>query len=88
MWVVVFIFIADLFVNIIIFGVQRPQFTDWCVATSRQQVQDQITNNNGTVLNFTPNQGNADLYNCDRLWQDELKFAIVLFIMITICFVS
>lgn len=88
MWVVVFIFITDLFVNIIIFGVQRPNFSDWCIDTSRQQVQDQITNNNGTVLDFTPNRTNSDLYNCDRLWQDELKFAIVLFIMITICFVS
>ncbi|KAL1935235.1 hypothetical protein VTP01DRAFT_4375 [Rhizomucor pusillus] len=87
MWVVVFIFITDLFVNIIIFGVQRPNFSDWCIDASRQQVQDQITNNNGTVLDFTPNRTNSDLYNCDRLWQDELKFAIVLFIMITICFI-
>lgn len=85
MWTVVFIFLTDLFVNVIVYGVQRPQFNDWCVNRSRDLLD---TNNNGTQINFTPNQAGSDLYNCNKLWEDELKFAIVLYIMISICYVS
>lgn len=88
MWMVVFIFIIDLFANIIVYGVQRPTFVDWCVTRSRNELDDQITNGNGTQVNFSPNQSGSDLYNCNKLWEDELKFGIVLFIMITICYVS
>lgn len=71
--------------NVIVYGVQRPQFNDWCVNRSRDLLD---TNNNGTQINFTPNQAGSDLYNCNKLWEDELKFAIVLYIMISICYVS
>ncbi|ORY94869.1 hypothetical protein BCR43DRAFT_494728 [Syncephalastrum racemosum] len=87
MWMVVFIFIIDLFANIIVYGVQRSIFVDWCVTRSRNELDDQITNGNGTQVNFSPNQSGSDLYNCNKLWEDELKFGIVLFIMITICYV-
>ncbi|KAI9496347.1 hypothetical protein BDB00DRAFT_143749 [Zychaea mexicana] len=81
MWVVVFIFVINFFIDIILFGVQRPQFNDWCVSSSRELLGSSV---NSTAVEEP--QDDSNLYNCNKLWEDELKFAIVLFIMITICY--
>ncbi|KAI8136706.1 hypothetical protein BJV82DRAFT_638484 [Fennellomyces sp. T-0311] len=80
MWIVVFIFIINLFIDIILFGVQRPQFNDWCIDKSRNQLDDNVN------ITLVEQAQSANLYNCDKLWEDELKFAIVLFVMIAICY--
>ncbi|KAJ8658621.1 hypothetical protein O0I10_005661 [Lichtheimia ornata] len=80
MWVLVFIFIINFFVDLIVFGVQRPQFIDWCTGRSRSRLDDQQSND------LPEQSGDEDVYNCNKLWEAELKFAIVVFIMISLCF--
>lgn len=82
MWVLVFIFIINFFVDLIVFGVQRPQFIDWCTGRSRSRLDDQQSND------LPEQSGDEDVYNCNKLWEAELKFAIVVFIMISLCFAS
>ncbi|KAG2217285.1 hypothetical protein INT45_005387, partial [Circinella minor] len=84
MWVVVFIFVVNFFINIILFGVHRPSFKDWCINNSRNQLDAIMSPNNNNTETTIDNIGN--IYNCDKLWEDELKFSIVLFIMMTICY--
>ncbi|KAI8394315.1 uncharacterized protein BYT42DRAFT_554191 [Radiomyces spectabilis] len=90
-WLIVLVFLVDFFVNIIVFGVQSQPFDDWCVGKSRDVVDEQVSTTlfNGTQfhLSFTPSQAGSDLYNCHKLWQDELKFAVVVIIMIAICYI-
>ncbi|CDS04171.1 hypothetical protein LRAMOSA07126 [Lichtheimia ramosa] len=80
MWVLVFIFIINFFIDLIVFGVQRPQFIDWCTGRSRSRLDEQQSNN------LPAQGGDEDVYNCNKLWEAELKFAIVIFIMISLCF--
>ncbi|KAI9253767.1 hypothetical protein BDA99DRAFT_518930 [Phascolomyces articulosus] len=80
-WIVVFIFIINFFVNIVLFGVNRPNFKDNCVENSRG-----LLGGNVNSSDVEANQDDSNLYNCEKLWEDELKFAIVLFIMLTIAF--
>ncbi|KAI9020697.1 HAD-like domain-containing protein [Phycomyces nitens] len=90
-WMINMVFIIDLFVNIILFGVQWPQFSSWCVSRSREILDDTITVDYSNGDNFTatylPNVVGSDLYNCNKLWQDELKFGISIYVMIVICYI-
>ncbi|KAL0079971.1 hypothetical protein F4703DRAFT_1871935 [Phycomyces blakesleeanus] len=90
-WMINILFIIDLFVNIILFGVQWPQFSSWCVSRSREILDDTITVDYSNGDNFTatylPNVVGSDLYNCNKLWQDELKFGISIYVMIVLCYI-
>ncbi|KAI8388751.1 uncharacterized protein BYT42DRAFT_642911 [Radiomyces spectabilis] len=91
MWFTVCVFIIDFFVTIVIFGMQEQQYYDWCASKSRNIVDEHVSAQtvNGTQLqfSFTPSQGSRDFYNCNKLWQDEMKFAIAIFIVISICYI-
>ncbi|KAI8079767.1 uncharacterized protein BX664DRAFT_317674 [Halteromyces radiatus] len=88
-WMVVIVFLIDFFVCLVLFGVQQPQFQDWCINKSRSVVRSELSSGNGTTiqLTFSPHIPGSDLYNCTRLWQDEVKFAVVTFVMIAVCYV-
>ncbi|CAO3599480.1 unnamed protein product [Absidia cylindrospora] len=94
-WLMVITFLIDYFVNMVLFGVQQSQFQDWCIDKSREAVNSELSNviasnsNNGTTvqLTFSPNVPGSDLYNCTRLWQDEVKFSVITFVMIAVCYV-
>ncbi|KAI8337455.1 hypothetical protein BC941DRAFT_36841 [Chlamydoabsidia padenii] len=91
-WFAVFTFLIDFFVNIVLFGIQQKNNAIWCFDKSRNSVDEQvsITNINATTtatntIPYTPPSIN-DFYNCDKLWQDELKFAIAIYIIFLIFF--
>ncbi|KAI8342620.1 hypothetical protein BC941DRAFT_499028 [Chlamydoabsidia padenii] len=92
-WLMVVVFLIDFFVNIVLFGVQQLQFQDWCINKSRGAIRSElsevIASTNGTTaqLTFAPNVPGSDLYNCTRLWQDEVKFSVIVFVMISVCYV-
>lgn len=88
---IVIVFLIDFFVNMVLFGVQQSQFQDWCINKSRgsirTELQSVVASNNGTQLTFTSNVPGSDLYNCTRLWQDEVKFSVITFVMMAVCYV-
>jgi hypothetical protein len=38
-------------------------------------------------MNFSPSEAGVDLYNCQKLWEDELKLGIVVWIVLAIVYV-
>lgn len=85
----------------IIFVIQKDQFNDWCVSKSQTDTVKTITINNSTThtigdfdstnitgLVFIPLEQGSDLYNCTRLWEDEMKFAIVIFAILFTLYVN
>ncbi|OBZ88536.1 hypothetical protein A0J61_03415 [Choanephora cucurbitarum] len=90
-WVMVIIFLTDLFVSIVLFGVQKQQFRDWCVQNSREDVSSFLTSeepyknsfNSSTPIIFASKQpNNNNIYNCEKLWEDEIKFACILYVIL------
>jgi hypothetical protein len=90
-WLVVFGYLTDMFINIIVYGVLRDDFQNWCLDRSRSYIDEQITATlgNGTqiTMNFSPSEAGVDLYNCQKLWEDELKLGIVVWIVLAIVYV-
>ncbi|KAI9347852.1 hypothetical protein BD770DRAFT_166632 [Pilaira anomala] len=94
-WTFVILFLIVYFINMIVFGVQRPQFLDWCIDKSRKmEVNSLVIKNdmehtigglNVTEVSsfvFLPIREGSDLYNCTRLWEDEVKFSVVTFVIL------
>ncbi|KAI9319273.1 hypothetical protein BX666DRAFT_2025584 [Dichotomocladium elegans] len=81
MWVMVILFTTNLFIDVVLFGVQQPQFEAWCIAKSRGGLANHL---NTLVME---QEDDASVYNCTKLWEDELKFSVAVFIMIAICFI-
>lgn len=95
-WTIVIVFLICYFVNMILFGVQKPQFDQWCINKSRQDTSNYIFStppNNSTLLpnsqlEFTSRGNGLSLYNCTRLWEDEVKFSVVVFVILFTVYVS
>ncbi|KAG2212317.1 hypothetical protein INT47_001677 [Mucor saturninus] len=94
-WFFVILFLIVYFVNMIIFGVQKIEFKEWCVSKSQLETVKTLTINNNTVhtiagfdatnvsgLVFIPTNKTMDAYNCSRLWEDEMKFSVVIFVIL------
>lgn len=80
-FVCVFLVLVDGFINIILFITNQSNFNNWCVTTSSQTI---IQNVNASGANTTLSGfdfSNGDFYNCHNLWQDELKFGIIFYIL-------
>lgn len=80
-FVCVFLVLVDGFINIILFITNQSNFNNWCVTTSSQTI---IQNVNASGANTTLSGfdfTNGDFYNCHNLWQDELKFGIIFYIL-------
>ncbi|CAO3577871.1 unnamed protein product [Absidia cylindrospora] len=85
-WFAVFAFLVDFFVSIVLFGIQEHDNADWCFDQSKNNVDEHVSLPNSTAIPFTPPTTN-DFYNCNKLWQDELKFAIAIYIVFLIFFI-
>ncbi|CAO3598759.1 unnamed protein product [Absidia cylindrospora] len=78
----VFVILVDGLVNVIIFIVIQDDYKAWCIGSASDALENNVEstlNNNSTRINFL-----ADFYNCQRTWEDELKFAILALIMMII----
>ncbi|ORX44964.1 hypothetical protein DM01DRAFT_1386759 [Hesseltinella vesiculosa] len=74
--------VIDTIVNVVIFIVIRSSYLDWCIGSAYESLEQgvsQALGNNTTNINFF-----TDFYNCDRTWEDELKFAILCAVMMTL----
>ncbi|KAI8637710.1 hypothetical protein BD408DRAFT_447381 [Parasitella parasitica] len=82
------IYLADIFANIIIFGVQKPQYMDWCLQSSQNVVDEtmQGINLNSTYYNIETLPPTT-VYNCEKLWEDEIKFSIAVFFLMGFCYI-
>ncbi|KAI8082434.1 hypothetical protein BDF21DRAFT_262868 [Thamnidium elegans] len=94
-WIFVIAFLIIYFVNMVIFGVQKDQFLNWCISKSQSRTVQALTINNSTTSTisgyniseisgfvFMPIHEGSDLYNCTRLWEDEIKFSVVIFVIL------
>ncbi|KAG2173119.1 hypothetical protein INT43_004492 [Umbelopsis isabellina] len=87
-WSSVFIVLVDIIINLILFIINRQVYNSDCVqdAATRmgRSVQAAFPNGTSVNLNFTTT---SDFYNCDEMWQDELKFSILSVIVIFVLYV-
>jgi hypothetical protein len=81
--------LVDMIVNVILFIIDRSSYNVACVndAANRmgRSVQAAFPNGTSVNLNFT---SSSDFYNCDKMWQDELKFSILSVIVIFVLYAS
>lgn len=94
-WFFVILFLIVYFVNMIIFGVQKTEFKEWCIEKSHVETLRSLTIHNDTMYTiagidgntvsgyvFIPKNQTMDAYNCTRLWEDEMKFSVVIFVIL------
>lgn len=62
---------------------------DWCIGSSHNRLDEIVDGiaRNGTMFEISdlPIVG---VYNCQKLWEDELKFSLVIFLIMLFCYVS
>ncbi|OAD09093.1 hypothetical protein MUCCIDRAFT_155090 [Mucor lusitanicus CBS 277.49] len=87
-----FIFVAlaflllDMLINTILFIVDRDNYVNWCIRSASlnlkvilQQVDGSSDPQAPSATGFSTEMG--DFYNCSRTWEDELKFSIMMTIV-------
>ncbi|OBZ84564.1 hypothetical protein A0J61_07388 [Choanephora cucurbitarum] len=78
-FVSVFIVLVDTFVNIVLFITSQSNYYSSCTNTSSNRITLDLTSStNSTLPAF---DFSNDYYNCRHLWEDELKFGIVFYIL-------
>ncbi|GAA5799328.1 hypothetical protein HPULCUR_004741 [Helicostylum pulchrum] len=82
------VYLLDMVANIFIFGVQKSLYMEWCMRDSKGISNEIIMivseASTGAVIVDPTNITSLDTYNCQRLWEDELKFSIAVLITMTI----
>ncbi|KAI8144347.1 hypothetical protein BJV82DRAFT_513203 [Fennellomyces sp. T-0311] len=80
-WTALFIFLVDGLANACFFITQHGDFMQWCVGSSATT----ISHDASPAMNGTFDFHSTDYYNCDRLYQDEVKFGLIsIFLMIVL----
>lgn len=82
-FVSVFLVLVDTFINLILFITYKDQYSNSCITSSSNKLSTSL--NNSSLSNDFLGQ---DYYNCHNLWQDELKFSIIFFILMLAFYVS
>lgn len=83
------IYLLDILANIFIFGIQKSLYMDWCLQSSQNIVDEtmqglNMNNTYYTIETLPP----TNIYNCQKLWEDEIKFSLAIFILMMVCYVS
>lgn len=80
----------DILANIFVFGIQKSLYMDWCLNKSKGVSNELIMIITeppvGSVQVDPTDTSSLDTYNCHKLWEDELKFSIAIFITMAICY--
>lgn len=71
----VFIVLVDSFINVILFITNKEDYYNWCIRTASNALLSSL---NTSTIQI---DGSRDYYNCHNLWQDELKFGIIFYIL-------
>ncbi|KAI9486525.1 MAG: hypothetical protein EXX96DRAFT_549379 [Benjaminiella poitrasii] len=83
--ILVFILLLDTFINAVLFIVQKGNYVEWCI------------NSNSGNLDFILKGGRGggdqliiaeekDFYNCNKTWENELKFTILSTLVMVIAY--
>ncbi|CAO0791236.1 unnamed protein product [Mucor circinelloides] len=82
------VYLLDVLANIFIFGIQKSLYMDWCLQSSQNRVDEtmQGLNMNSTYYNIETLPP-TNIYNCQKLWEDEIKFSLAIFILMTVCYI-
>lgn len=81
-------------VAFILFIIDKKSFDDWCIGSSADYVKDVYIdyNPNSTVTTLTSLNSTltntTDVYNCERLFQDEVKWSLLCMIVMYVVYVS
>lgn len=82
-------------VNFILFIKDKPNFDKWCIGLSAGYVKDiynqtysnSMSNSAAEIMSNTLNDSN-DVYNCNRLYEDEIKWSLLCMIIMFVVYVS
>ncbi|KAG1454851.1 hypothetical protein G6F46_008245 [Rhizopus delemar] len=77
--ITVFVLIADIVANTIMFIAKKDSYVQWCINTTSASLNREFLDQQ-QQRQFSFNQ--QDFYNCNRTWEDELKFTILCTILI------
>ncbi|KAI9499081.1 hypothetical protein BDB00DRAFT_333283 [Zychaea mexicana] len=81
-WTALFIFLVDGLANACYFTVQRGDFMTWCIGSSARHISSAASSANATSSFVFDDD---DYYNCQRLYEDEVKFGLIsIFLMIVL----
>lgn len=76
-------------VNFILFIVNKKEFDRWCVGTSIDYIEEVYSFvNNRTLAPENRLSNSTHSYNCDRLFEDEVKWSLLCLIVMFIVYVS
>lgn len=76
-------------VNFIMFIKGRTDFLNWCIGSSVNYVENEYYNvNNNTALPVNTLSNVTDIYNCERLYQDEVKWSLLCLIIMSVVYVG
>ncbi|KAI8078105.1 uncharacterized protein B0P05DRAFT_637624 [Gilbertella persicaria] len=84
------IYLLDMLANVFIFGIQKPSYLDWCSTSSISQMLDERisgASTNGTVSTLDSIIPPIPIYHCQKLWEDEIKFSLAVWIIMCICYI-
>ncbi|KAL9548809.1 hypothetical protein PS6_006415 [Mucor atramentarius] len=80
-------------VAFILFIIDKKSFDDWCIGSSADYVKDVYIdyNPNSTVTTLTSLNSTltntTDVYNCERLFQDEVKWSLLCMIVMYVVYI-
>ncbi|KAI8092942.1 uncharacterized protein BX664DRAFT_328554, partial [Halteromyces radiatus] len=72
--------VVDAFANFVYFVANPKAFQDWCISDGLYQIQDSVNMN--TTIPLT-----TDYYNCERLFNDEIKWSLLCVVLIFLLYV-
>lgn len=76
-------------VNFILFVKNKKDFDIWCIGTSVDYVEYEYSLvNNDTAIPQNRLSNTQDIYNCDRLFYDEVKWSLLCLVIMWIVYVS
>lgn len=76
-------------VNFILFVKNKKDFDIWCISTSVDYVEYEYSLvNNNTAIPQNKLSSTQDIYNCDRLFYDEVKWSLLCLVIMWIVYVS
>lgn len=77
--------VADIVANTILFIAKKDSYVQWCINIASTSLNRDILDQQ-QQRQFSFNQ--QDFYNCNRTWEDELKFTILCTILIIALYVK
>ncbi|CAO3645436.1 unnamed protein product [Mucor hiemalis] len=82
---VIFILLVDMIVNTIVFIVRRGDYVHWCINSTSANLDNSLDQRQIAQQQFNPTM--ADFYNCNRTWENEVKFSVLSTLVIIFTYV-